>query len=117
VKPASKPLGPAVFITGAALTGIGLGLTVWSGIDTENNPGKDAVKATCVDQGPSCPTYRTALAHEVRTDVLVGVTSGLAVATAIVGVFFTQWSAERSTVGVRVAPLLGIGQAGVEGSF
>ena len=51
----SKPFGPAVFIIGAGLTAVGAGLTIWSGIDTQNNPGADAVKADCVGQGTSCP--------------------------------------------------------------
>jgi hypothetical protein len=114
---APKPFGPAVFITGAALTAVGLGVAVWSGIDTENNPGRDAVTAGCVGQGPSCSLYQTGLKKEVRTDVLGGVTGGLAVVTAVVGLFFTQWSPARPTVGAHWTPRVGIGQAGVEGSF
>jgi hypothetical protein len=113
----SKPFGPAVFVTGAALTGVALGVMVWSGIDTENNPGKDAVKADCVNQGPSCQTYQTGLAHEHRTDALIGVTAGLAAATAVVGVFFTQWSPAHTTGGVQWSPRVGLGQAGVDGTF
>jgi hypothetical protein len=114
---APKPYGPAVFITGAALTAVGLGIAVWSGIDTENDPGRDAVRANCVGQGTSCSTYQTGVKHEVRTDVLAGVTGGLAVVTAVVGLFFTQWSPARPTVGAHWTPRVGIGQAGVEGSF
>jgi hypothetical protein len=134
--PAAKPFGPAVFITGAALTAVALGVTVWSGINTENDPGKDAVKADCVGKGTPCATYQAGLAHETRTDVLIGVTSGLAVASAIVGVFFTEWSATspassaspaspsrpagaagRAGGGARVTPVIGFGEAGIAGSF
>jgi hypothetical protein len=115
--PATKPFGPAVFITGAALTGVGLGVTVWSGIYALNNPGKDAVKVACVGKGVDCPTYQTGLAHQTRTNVLIGVTSGLAAVTAVVGIFFTQWSPAHAAVGVHLEPWLGSRQVGVEGSF
>jgi hypothetical protein len=114
---ATKPFGPAVFITGAALTGVGLGVTVWSGINTLNSPGKDAVRVACVGQTQACPTYQTGLAHQTRTNVLIGVTSGLAVVTALVGVFFTQWSPAHAAVGLHLEPWLGSRQVGVEGSF
>jgi hypothetical protein len=113
----TKPFGPAVFITGAALTGVGLGVTVWSGINTLNNPGKNAVKAACVGQTAACQTYQTGLDHQTRTNVLIGVTSGLAVVTALVGVFFTQWSPAHATVGLHLEPWLGSRQVGLEGSF
>jgi hypothetical protein len=113
---ASKPFGPAVFITGAALTAIGAGFTVWSGIDTVNNPGADRVKAECSAGKSDCPNlYQTGRNAQTRTNVLVGVTSGVAALTAIVGLFFTQWSPAVATVGThaapppRLLPVLGIG--------
>ena len=115
--PASKPFGPAVFVTGAALTAVGLGLTVWSGIDTLNNPGADAVKTACKGLFETCSQYQTGRDSQLRTNVFLGVTGGLAAATAVVGVFFTDWSPVRATSGSRIVPLVGIGQAGFAGSF
>ena len=122
--PASKPFGPAVFITGAALTAIGAGFTVWSGVDTVNNPGADRVRAECSKGNTDCTgLYQTGRDAQSRTNILVGVTSGVAAVTAIVGLFFTQWSSGGATAGTHsaparaVVPVLGIGQAGLEGTF
>jgi len=117
--PTSKPFGPAVFVASAALTGVSLGVMVWSGIDTENNPGRNVVRTQCKGFATieSCPTAQPGISNQNRTNALIGVTSGLAVVTAVVGVFFTQWSPARPTVGVRLAPLVGIGQVGLAGSF
>jgi hypothetical protein len=117
--PAPKPLPPVVFLAGAGLTAVGVGLTIWSGIDAENNPGTDAVKAGCVGQGESCPLYQQGLSAQRRTNILLGATAGVAAVTAVLGVFFTQWShAERpAAAGLRLEPALGVGQAGLRGTF
>ena len=55
----------------------------------------------------------------------VAVTSVLAVATGVVGLFFTEWSPPATTTGARpaspsartVVPVLGIGRVGLEGTF
>jgi hypothetical protein len=115
----TKPFGPAVCLTGAALAAVGVGLTVWSGIDTLNNPGRDAVRRDCVGLGSSCREYQTGLSAQLRTNVLLAATGGMAVVSAAVGVFFTQWSrAELSQSGaVRLVPVVGLGQAAMQGSF
>jgi len=121
----SKPLGPAVFVAGAALTAVGVGLTVWSGIDAENNPGQGAVKLECVGLGEGCPEYQKGLAAQRRTNIFLAGTGGVAAVTAIVGVFFTQWSdrdraaprAGRAGRGIEVEPALGVGEAGLLGTF
>lgn len=121
--PAGKPLPPGVFWTALGLTAVATGVTVWSGIDTENNPGASAVKADCVGQGTSCPKYQQGLSSQLRTNVLIAVSGGLGLGTAIVGIFFTRWSgsppSERRAAAsaVRVTPMFGLGQAGVEGTF
>ena len=121
----SKPFGPAVFFIGLGLTAAGAGVTVWSGIDTQNNPGPNAVKADCVGQGTSCPQYQTGLSSQLRTNVLIAATGGVGLITAVVGIFFTQWShpdapaehAPPAGAGLRVTPVIGPGQAGLMGTF
>lgn len=80
---------PAVFYTGAGLTAVLVGVTVWSGVDTVNNPGADRVKAEC--QNADCALYQDGLSKQHRTNALVGVTLGVGAASALVGVFFTDW--------------------------
>lgn len=126
---AQKPFGPVIFFVGAGLTVAGIAATVVSGIDAENNPGTDAVKRDCVGLGESCPTYQRGRSAQLRTNVLLGVTAGLAVVTGVVGVFFTQWShpATASTASTQgplregLAPTLELGphggSAGLRGTF
>lgn len=115
---AEKPFGPLVFVAGAGLTAVGVGVTIWSGLDAQNNPGPDAVKAACVGQGESCPQYQQGLGAQRRTNVLLAVTGGVAAVTAVVGVFFTQWSHKgRPATGLWIQPAIGVGQAGLTGTF
>ncbi len=116
---ASRPLGPAVFITGAVLTAALAGVTVWSRVDAANNPGPDTVRRVCVGQGESCPTFQEGVNADRRTFVLLGATGGVALATAAVGVFFTRWSHgdQAAPRGASVAPALGFGHVAVQGTF
>ncbi len=108
-----KPFGPVVFVVMGGLTAVGAGATVVSGIDAKNNPGADAVRRECAGLGESCPTYQRGLQAQLRTNILLGATAGLAVVTAVVGVFFTEWSSAdaRPTAGWRLSPF------GVSGMF
>lgn len=96
--PAKKSAGlpPALFFVGAGLTVVAGGITIWSGIDTVNNPGADAVKKGCEGQGESCALYQEGLSKQKRTNVLIGVTAGLGVVTALVGALATDWSGGKS---------------------
>ena len=85
-----KGISPAFFIVGMAAT-VGLGAaTIWSGVDTQNNPGAAAVKAGCVNLGTSCPLYQEGLSKQTRTNALIGATAGTAAVTVILAVF-TNW--------------------------
>lgn len=118
--PASpKPLSPVFFFIGAALTAAGTGVSIWSYIDTVNNPGVNAVKRDCVGQGESCPQYQQGLNSQRRTDVLIASTAGVGAVTAVIGLFFTRWggAAATPTTGTRIEPTVGIGSIGLKGAF
>lgn len=115
-----KPLPPAVFLSGAAATAVALGVTVWSGINTINSPGVNAVRADCAGQGASCPQYEEGRNAQLRTNVLIGVTAGLGAATGVIGIFFTRWShsAEKTPTPIGTfTPLPGGGAVGLSGRF
>jgi hypothetical protein len=98
-------LPPLYFLIGAGATVVLGGVTVWSGIDTVNNPGADAVKVKCVGQGPDCPEYKDGRSKQLRTNVLIGATSVVGVATAVIGAFFTNWSGKSaSSQSASIAP-------------
>ncbi|MFO0661016.1 MAG: hypothetical protein U0165_14465 [Polyangiaceae bacterium] len=99
-KPAKKEgsgLPPAVFITGAVITGVLGATTIWSGIDTNSNPGADRVKAECAGQGTSCQLYKDGLSRQNRTNALIGVTAGVGAVTVIIGAFLTNWDGSSSS--------------------
>lgn len=109
-------LPPVVFFVGAGLTVVAGGVTVWSGIDTQNNPGKEKVRQECAGQGTSCPAYQDGLDRQNRTNLLIGVTAGLGVVTGVVGAFFTDWSGgSKKSAGIE--PLVGVGSLGARGRF
>ena len=114
-QPSNKPFGPAVFITLASLTAISGGILIWSGIDTINNPGTEAVKTGCVGQGESCALYQQGLAAQTRTNVLIGVTGGLGLLT-FVSIFLTQWSHPHKEA-PKVEATIGLGTVGLAGRF
>jgi hypothetical protein len=118
----SKPLPPYVFYGAAGATLVALGVTIWSGVDAENNPGAAAVKRDCVGQGTSCAEYQQGLSAQLRTNVLIGTTAALGAATGVIGVFFTQWSGKKTEahpapITGSVAPLPGGGAFSLSGSF
>jgi hypothetical protein len=113
---ANKPFGPAVFITLLSLTAVSGGILVWSGIDTINNPGVNAVRQACFPTNqPNCQAlYQQGLDNQTRTNVLIGVTGGLGLLT-FVSVFFTQWSHPKTERAVE--PVVGFGTVGLRGRF
>ena len=86
---------PTVFFVGVGLTAVVGGITIWSGIDTLNNPGKDKVQTTCAAApgSPECNSlYDQGRSHQTRTNILIGATAVVGVATIVVGAFATNWS-------------------------
>lgn len=88
---------PTVFYVGAGLTAVLGGITVWSGIDTVNNPGADKVREACDNHQPNCnDLYEQGHSKQTRTNVLIGATSAVGVATVLIGVLATDWSSGKS---------------------
>ncbi len=85
---------PTVFWVGASLTAVSGVVTLWSGLDTQNNPGPDVVRDKCRGQDTSCREYQDGLSRQRRTNILLGVTGGLAAFT-IVSAIVTDWSGSK----------------------
>jgi hypothetical protein len=99
-------LSPIVFWAGVGATGVAGIVTVWSGIDTINNPGADKVKAECAAGDENCKYYKDGRSAQLRTNVLIGVTGALGVATAAIGLFAIDWGkhSHEATVEGRSKP-------------
>lgn len=127
---------PAVFWVGAGVTAALGAVTIWSGLDTAENPGEDAVRAACRDDLPTCDSlYEDGRSRQTRTNVLLGVTAGLGLGTILVGALATDWGGNdavevggvrahrgtlRSKSRARLVPWLVVGDGalvGAEGSF
>ena len=90
-------------------------MTIWSGIDTLNNPGPDNLKSTCAQFGPDsvqCKDMQAeGKANETRTNVLIGVTSVVAVTTGVIALFFTNWGGDTPQAEkkeARIMPVVGV---------
>lgn len=101
-KESSRGWSPAVFWVGAGLTAVAGGVTIWSGVDTINNPGAERVRNECSDE--NCPLYKEGVAKQNRTTALIGVTGVLGVATILVGALATDWSGGSSDEAHLVEP-------------
>lgn len=98
--PKPKGIHPAFFITGLVLTAGAGGVLAWSGVDTLQNPGVDAVKKACAGKGTDCPEYQLGLQNQLRTNVLIGATAGVGAATVLLAIF-TRWSGKPATTTVQ----------------
>jgi hypothetical protein len=96
-KKTGSGIPPIVFYLGAGATVVLGGVTIWSGIDTVNNPGTDAIKELCAppNNNTDCPAYQEGLDHERRTNILIAATSVVGVTTAVIGLFFTNWRGDE----------------------
>jgi len=106
-------LPPVVFWVGAGATVVAGGVSIWSGVDTVNNPGADRVKAECAQGDENCKLYQEGRSKQVRTNILLGVTGLLGVATGVVAAVAIDWgppslpSMEEGRSTLHVAPYLG----------
>lgn len=99
----ARVLPPAVFFAGAALSLVGGGLAVASGLDTVSK--RDAFLGD-----PTEDNLARGFSSQSRTNVAIGVSAGVALISAVVGLFFTDWGgsatntpAARRSVGPGVA--------------
>jgi len=94
-----------VFFVGAGLTVAAGGVTVWSGIDTQNNPGPERVKRECAAGDENCELYKEGRSKQLRTNVLIGVTGGLALATGLIGALAVDWGGgDKGQTDARARP-------------
>jgi hypothetical protein len=82
-------LPPFVFFAGAALSLASAGFAVASGLDTVDK--RDAFLAD-----PTEDRLAAGTSSQTRTNVVIGVTAGALVITAVVGLFFTDWGGNAS---------------------
>jgi hypothetical protein len=98
VESSSGKASPTLFWLGAGAVALFGGATIWSGIDTLNNPGPEKVKEACVGQGTSCPEYQDGLDKQARTNYLL-LSTGVGVASVtVIGLFFTDWGGDDAPV-------------------
>ena len=81
----------------------GGGTTIWSGIDTINNPGADAVREECAGQGEECELYQEGQSKELRTNALIGATAGVAAVTLVLAIV-TDWDGDPDPAAAFVRP-------------
>lgn len=94
---------PAVFVTGAALTAIGAGVTIGFGVDTLK--ARDRYVANPTREG-----YEDGLGRELRTNAFFFGTLAVGLATAILA-FFTDWGGgEQPSLAVGIGPAGGLVQ-------
>jgi hypothetical protein len=125
--PAAPPPPPvprwAFFSSLGATVALGA-VTIWSGVDanrgvsayeaaarTANSPGiNNGSSPTPAEQAESL--LEEGQAKERRTNILIGVTAGMAAATAVLGVF-TDWKGEsREAAAKRIEPSVGVARNG-----
>jgi tetratricopeptide (TPR) repeat protein len=121
--PAAPPIPRWAFFSSLGAT-VALGaVTIWSGIDANNgvsayesaarsanspginngaSPSPEAQAQSLLDDGQ---------AKERRTNILIGVTAGMAATTAVLGVF-TNWKGESSGASKRIEPAIGVSTRG-----
>jgi hypothetical protein len=102
-----KPLPPAVVIGGGAATAVALGITIGLGVDTLN------AKST-YDAAQTQENLDAGRAKQTRTNVLLGVTLGLAALTGAAAIFLVDWGGS-SKGAAKVGA--GLGSVHLLGSF
>lgn len=105
----SSGISPVFFVVGTALTLAAGGVTVWSGLDVNSK------KESYVGGEQTDEKWNAGMSAQLRTNVLLGVTGGLAVLTAVTGLLLVDWKGNSGKE--RVVAKLGPGGLALEGSF
>lgn len=105
-RPASRGLSPWFFAGGAVLTAAAAGVGVAFAVDTQR-------ARSDFDANPSQTGFDAGRDKQLRTNVTFAVAGGLALLTAVTGIWLVDWSSPRTVAGVTVRPDLG----GVSGTF
>ena len=79
---------PIVVAVGGGLTAVAAGFLVWSGVDTLG-------QRSAFDASPTQANLDAGKSDQLRTNVLLGVTLGLAVATGVVAIFLVDWKSHK----------------------
>jgi hypothetical protein len=101
-------LVPAIFLTSLALAVGAGGVLTWSGIDTLNGVPAYQMAAQQGDRTRAEMLLADGQGRELRTNILIGVTSGLG-AVAVGTLIFTRWGSPRSEQAptAMIVPTLG----------
>lgn len=108
-----KPLSPTLFYVGLGATVVLGGVAVWSGLDT--NKARDDY-----DANPTQSGLDDGQAKQSRTNLLLGATAAVGATTAVIGLFFTNFSGskrEAAPAPEELGVLLGPGFVGARGRF
>lgn len=109
-KPAGKGLSPTLFYVGVGATVVLGGVTIWSGLDTSS--ARDEY-----DQNPTQAGLDEGRSKQSRTNLLLGATAVVAVGTAVVGLFFTDFEGKKPPAAARTELLVGPRFVGARGAF
>lgn len=109
IAPTEKPRSgwsPIVVAVGGGLTAVSAAILIWSGVDTlDQRSTFDASRTQQnLDDGKS---------KQLRTNVMIGVTAGLAVLTTAAAIFLVDWKGNKSEAKVGI----GLGSLSLSGSF
>lgn len=90
-----KPFSPLVVYVGAGLTVVGVGVTIWSGLDTQKQ--KDTFETD-----KSQENLDAGKSKQTRTNIFLGVTAAVGVFTAVAAIFFTDWNRKSTDANIKV---------------
>ncbi len=110
--PSSGGITPVVFVTAAGLTAAAGGVLIWSGVDT-------LAGVPAYRDDPTVARLQDGQSRELRTNIMIGVTSALAITTVVLAIA-TDWDgdpAPSETPRVTAAVSPDGGAIAIEGRF
>lgn len=113
-EPARKPLPRVVVAIGGGLTVVAGAVAIASAVDVSGKHG-DFVSLGCASVvSNDCTSLASSgKSAETRTNIMLGVTGGLAVVTAVVALTLVDWGGPESGKAISLAPTGGPGQGGI----